>query len=127
MSFDVIDTGYLVDRIGLLNRFPDAVYALANAASVLYTNSRVDNVVDQANFLSTLLCGDFGVMSVLFGIVPISYACGLTPQAQTHLSTPVSNRISWRLNRSSDPIINFSSSTPNVARNNTPSFFSTCK
>lgn len=78
LTFDVIDTGYLIDRVGLLNLFPNSVFALTNASSILYTNTSVQDATEESNLLSNFLCGDVSVMCTLLGIMPVPYACGVT-------------------------------------------------
>jgi hypothetical protein len=118
VTFNVIDTSYLADRVGLLNILPHTVLALQTSASVLYTNTRVENVQQESKLLENMLCGDVGVMCTLFGVVPRPYLSGLTTQAyhqyfpRHHSLTPISNRITWRMTKAGDPILDFNAVKP---------------
>ena len=68
-KFNVIETGYLVDRIGILNLLPNVINALEGLTSVLYTWTRVEKIEDERNLLEKLLCGDVSVMWALLGVV----------------------------------------------------------
>jgi hypothetical protein len=85
-KFNVIETGYLIDRIGILNLSPNVINALEGPTSVLYTSTRVEKIEDERNLLERLLCGDVSLMCALLGVVPPAYLCGHTfqPYNQFH-------------------------------------------
>lgn len=117
--FDVIDTAYLIDRVGLLNLFPSVVLGLRDTTSALYSSTCLR---DEPTLLSKLLCGDVGVMCILLGVMPVPYACGLTTyacqQVRRENSSPITNRITWRLDRTGDSIVEFKNTTPVCDANN---------
>jgi cellobiose-specific phosphotransferase system component IIB len=98
-KFNVIDTAHLIDTVGLLNLFPNTVSFLHSTTSVLYTSSR------ENTGLVTLLCGDSRVMCVLLGIAPVPYLCGVT-------TASIGNRITWRMGKSGDAILQWSQVKP---------------
>src|SRR5271170_60508 len=109
-KFNVIETGYLMDRIGLLNLLPHVIDALQCPASVLYTSTRVEKVAHETNLMENLLCGDVSVLGALLGVVPSAYICGHTFQAseEYHDLRPfaerqLTNRIVWVPTTSADP------------------------
>src|SRR5208282_6109558 len=109
-SFNVIDTGYLIDYVGLLNVLPCVIPLLKYPASVLYTNTEVNKPKSEPNLLARLLCGDVGIMCTLLGIAPMPYITGVTTRsyhadsaAYVSLEQPITNRIPWRLIASDCP------------------------
>lgn len=101
-TFNVIETGYLIDQVGLLNLLPNLVKALDAPASFLYTSTRLEKVSDERNMMEKLLCGDVSVMCALLGLVPSAYLSGhafhpfneyldFRPLA----IRPITNRIVW--------------------------------
>jgi len=114
MRFDVIDTGYLVDRIGLLNLFPHVTALLHNSGSVLYTSTRVGNVAEERELLEQMLCGPVGVMSMLLGVIPAAYLTGNSSVAyqeyhdsRPHSAIPLNNRIMWVVTKAGDHKLEF--------------------
>lgn len=115
--FNAIDTSYLVDHVGILNVLPHVVRALQSTTSVLYTSTRAKSISDELNLLGNLLCAkEISTMCVFFGVVPSAYVSGLTTRTyqpyRSHLPASLDNRITWRLNRAGDRIINYNASTP---------------
>ena len=109
-QFNVIETGYLIDRIGLLNLLPNVIDALKGPGSFLYTSTRVERLEDTTNLMEKLLCGTVSVMCALLGVVPPAYLCGHTFQAfeefedvRPTASRPLINRIVWVPTTSTDP------------------------
>lgn len=109
--FDVIDSGYLVDRIGVLNLLPNVAQLLQNSCSVLYTSTRVADVAAEKNLLEKMLCGDVGIMCMLLGLVPASYLTGntsfayeayLDSQSHAEIKFPLNNRIMWVMTKAGD-------------------------
>jgi hypothetical protein len=80
-TFIAIDTGYLVDSIGLLVLLPHVVSLRQSLLFVLYTNVLAPNTMKDSNLLSNMMCGDIGVMCCLFGVVPVPYLCGVTTRS----------------------------------------------
>jgi MYND finger len=120
-TFDVVDTGYLIDRIGALNVLPHAAYLLKNATSVLYTSTRVNDIAEERNHLSKMLCADVGIMCLLLCVVPAAYLNGHTTQAyhefhdsRPHTAIPLTNRIMWVLMKTGDPLVDFDRGAPSV-------------
>jgi hypothetical protein len=118
-TFDVIDTGYLVDRIGLLNILPHVALLLRNSASVLYTSTWVTNVATERYILREMLCADVGIMCMLLGIVPAAYLNGHTSyayhayhDARPHTAIPLNNRIAWVMTKAGDHKLEFSRVSP---------------
>jgi len=117
--FDVIDTGYLVDRIGLLNILPNVAVLLQNSCSVLYTSTRVRDVAAEKNLLEKMLCADVGIMCMLLGLVPAAYLTGHTSHAyheyhdsRDHTAIPLNNRIMWVMTKAGDHKLEFSRVSP---------------
>ena len=82
-AFHVIDAGYLVDSFGFLNIVPGVIQLLRrvrDGASVIYTSIQVNNIDEEQDLLTRMLCGDVGVMCTLLGIVPIHYLSPHTPR-----------------------------------------------
>ena len=111
-AFHVIDAGYLVNSFGFLNIVPGAIQLLRrvqDGASVLYTSIQVNDVDEEQDLLTRMLCGDVGVMCTLLGIVPIHYLSPYTPRFH-HVNNPtndrtarISNRVPWKLVASDCP------------------------
>ena len=117
--FDVIDTGYLVDRIGLLNLFPHVTTFLHNSMSVLYTSTRVGNVAAERELLEQMLCGPVDVMSMLLGVIPAAYLTGNNLVAyheyhdsRPHTAIPLNNRIMWVMTKAGDHKLEFNRVRP---------------
>ena len=117
--FDVIDTGYLVDRIGLLNLLPNVAVLLQNSCSVLYTSTRVGDVAAERNLLEKMLCADVDIMCMLLGLVPAAYLTGNTSHAyheyhdsRPHTAIPLNNRIMWVMTKAGDHKLEFSRVCP---------------
>jgi MYND finger len=122
--FDVIDTGYLVDRIGLLNILPHVNHLLQNSCSALYTSTWLEDVTAETDLLGKMLCADVGIMCMLFGVVPAAYLTGHTSTAyheyldsRPHTAIPLTNRIMWVMTKSGDHKLEFNrvSTHSNVA------------
>jgi hypothetical protein len=118
-TFDVIETGYLVDRIGALNILPHVAYMLKNSTSVLYTSTCINDIATERDLLSKMLCADIGIMCLLLAIVPAAYLNGHTSQAyheyhdsRPHTAIPLTNRIMWVLMKTGDPIVDFGRVAP---------------
>jgi hypothetical protein len=108
-SFNVIDTAFLPDKIGLLNLLLQIVPLLKPSASVLYTGLNAYSVKEESDFLTKMLCGDVTTMCAFFGIAPTSYLTRLTTRAYNqdnptyeYSKTPVNNRVTWRLTTAGD-------------------------
>jgi len=117
--FDVIDTGYLVDRISLLNLVPHVAVLLQNSLSVVYTSTRVGNVAAERDLLERMLCGDVGVMCMLLGIVPAAYltgnssvACDEYHDSRPQTAIPLNNRIMWVMTKAGDHKLEFNRVSP---------------
>ena len=114
--FSVIDAGYLVDRIGLLNLLPNVAILLENSCSVLYTSTRVGTVAAERNLLEKMLCADVGIMCMLLGVVPAAYLTGNTSHAYHDLGPqtgiPLNNRIMWVMTKAGDHKLEFSRVSP---------------
>ena len=113
LSFNVIDTSNLADDVGFLNILTATIPLLEHSASsTLYTETMRSYPPQggATNLLSDLLCGDVGTMCAILGIVPASYVTGAsaraTDEAYVDDTTPVLNRISWKLATSIDPKLN---------------------
>jgi len=109
-KFNVIETGYLIDRVGLLTLLPNVIDALQGSTSVLYTSTRVETPTDEAKLMEDLLCGDVSVMCALLGVVPSAYLCGHAFQPiedyldlRSVADRPLANRIVWVPTMSTDP------------------------
>ena len=109
-KFNVIETDYLIDRIGLLNLLPNVIDALESPTSVLYTSTRVEKAEDEVNLLEKYLCGDVSTMCALLGVVPSAYLCGHAFQAFEEYhdlrpaeNRPLTSRIVWVPTTSTDP------------------------
>jgi len=120
-QFDVIDTGYLVDRIGVLNLLPNVAQLLQNSCSVLYTSTRVADVAAERNLLEKMLCDDVGIMCMLLGLVPAAYLTGnssyayqayLHSQPHTEIQFPLNNRIMWVMTKAGDHKLEWSRFSP---------------
>ena len=120
-AFNVIETGYAIDRVGFLNLAPYVIPLLKPppAVSVLYTCTNKTFPDRELHLLKTLLCGDVGIMCTLLGIVPIAYTSGTTtrghmqdnPQS-THPLRRIDNRITWKLTTSDSSTANVAHSRP---------------
>ena len=117
--FDVIDAGYIVDRIGLLNLLPNLAVLLQNSCSVLYTSTRVENIAAERNLLETMLCADIGIMCFLLGLVPAAYLTGTASHAyheyhdsRPHSAIPLNNRIMWVMTKVGDHKLEFGRVSP---------------
>ena len=86
-SFNIIDTGFLVDYVGLLNILPCVIPLLKDRASVLYTSTQVGTSQAEPNLLARLICGDVGIMSTLLGIAPTPYITCTTTRFY-HVDSP---------------------------------------
>jgi hypothetical protein len=106
LLFNVIDVGYLIDQVGLLNVLLRVVSILKPSPSVLYTGTRLQ-IQDEPDFLSRLLCGDVDIMCTFLGISPTDYIAGVSTQSYTQDNPSIRYmRIPWRLNTSGDPTAN---------------------
>lgn len=120
-NFNVVETGYVVDRVGFLNLAPHVIPVLKPhpAVSVLYTSTRKTFVETEKDLLKNMLCGDVGIMCTLLGIAPPAYASGVTtrghvqdnPQS-THPFRFLDNRITWKSTTSDSPLANIAMSRP---------------
>lgn len=104
ISYNVIDAGYLIDNIGLLNLLPRVIPLLKPTKSVLYTSTN-DAEVD----LEKLVCGDFEIMCTLLGITPTDHLTRVTTMSNNRV------RIPWRPNTSRDPLATVEHSFPTFA------------
>ena len=98
LLYNIIDAGYLIDDIGLLNLLPRVVPLLDPELSVLYTSTSI-KVKEETDLLPKLLCGEVEIMSILLGVVPANYLTRITTIAH-HIRT----RIPWRLPMYEDPL-----------------------
>jgi MYND finger len=118
--FDVIDTGYLVDRVGSLNLLPHVAQLLQNSCSVLYTSTLVANIIEEFDLLSEMLMTNcHGIMCTVLGIVPAAYLNGTTSQAyheyhdsRPHMAIPLTNRIMWVMTKAGGHMVQFNRVTP---------------
>jgi hypothetical protein len=104
-SFDVIDTSFLVDRVGALNLFPHIVKLLRSPASVIYTGVSMPNIDEEIHLLNMMLsCVDIGGIFTKLGITPTDYGCGLSTRANHYgnLGSNHSYRLTWRPTTSMD-------------------------
>jgi hypothetical protein len=130
LSFNVIETGYLIDYVGLLNILPCVIPLLKQTASVLYTSAQVYNPKAESNLLERLLCGDVAIMCTLLGIAPTPYVTNTTTRfyhidcpALENMEQPITNRISWRLIASDCPTANVAHSVPHCNPSEMAVFF----
>ena len=114
-KFNVIETGYLIDRIGLLNLLPNVIDALEGPASVLYTSTRVQKASDETNLMESLVCADVPIICALLGVVPSAYLSGHSCHAfeeyldlQPVDDRSLTNRIVWVPTTSTDPKVDLS-------------------
>ena len=117
--FDVIDAGYLIDRIGLLNLLPNVAVLLQNSCSVLYTSTQARDVAAERNLLEKMLCANVGIMCMLLGLVPVAYLTGNTSHAyheyldsRPHTAIPLNNRIMWVMTKAGDHKLEFNRVCP---------------
>ncbi|KAG5634677.1 hypothetical protein H0H81_001127 [Sphagnurus paluster] len=106
LSFNVIDTSNLTDSMGLLNVLIMAVPLLERStAAVLNTNTLLtsEDGGGSPGGLTYRACADISTLSLLLGIVPVSYVSGFTSQSNTHEATGISpgkerchEPLSWR-------------------------------
>ena len=101
-KFNVIEMGYVIDRVGFLNLAPFVIPVL-KPRGILYCSSYNVFLDGETVALETILCGDVGIMSTLLGIVPFEYTTGVTTrgyiQDAVHSTNPlrrVDVRIPWR-------------------------------
>ena len=113
LSFNVIDTSNLGDDVGFLNILTATIPLLEHSASsTLYTETMrsYPSQGGTTNLLSDLLCGDVGTMCAILGIVPAPYVTGVsahaTDEAYVDDTTPVLNRINWKLATSTEAKLN---------------------
>ena len=99
LSFAVIDTSNLADRIGTLNLLVAASPLLNGCSSAsLYTESIAKQSKIHQKPADTLLCGHLPTVAVLLGLAPVEYwtnASPVSPGGETILDAPaceVSNK-----------------------------------
>lgn len=128
-AFNVIETGYVVDRVGFLNLAPSIIPLLKSPVSVLYTSTNQIFPETETRLLEQLLCGDVGIMCTLLGIVPIPYISGMTtrghfqdnPQSK-HPWRRIDNRITWKLATSDSPMADVAYARPHFGCDQLSSF-----
>jgi MYND finger len=112
LTFNVVDTSFLVDSVGFHNLVPFVIPLFASNATVLYTSTIILGGNNEEHIVESMLCTlDVGTMSALFGILPTTYVSGLTTRAyhQDNASLPdpatamddvstqlVITRLTWR-------------------------------
>ncbi|KAG5650079.1 hypothetical protein H0H81_000850 [Sphagnurus paluster] len=88
LSFNVIETSNLTDHLGLLNILIVTVPLLERTtAAILNTNTLLrskDTGGLAPGGLTNHACADISTLSLLLGIVPISYVSGFTSQSNIH-------------------------------------------
>lgn len=83
VSFSVIDTSNLTDHIGLLNILITTTPLLSKIPSaVLHTNTLLSSAAE-GKFVDRT-CTDIPTLSLLLGVVPISYVSGFTTRSNIH-------------------------------------------
>lgn len=112
--FDVVDTNYLADSIDFHNLIPHVIPLFASNASILYTNTLM-NDKDEKHILSSMLCIDnISLMCTFYDIAPTAYISDLTTRAhqqdnpnyctaEHNIQTMMINRLTWRTITSLDP------------------------
>jgi hypothetical protein len=110
LSFNIIDTSNLADDVGFINLLTATVPLLEqSSASVMYTETMKSYPPreDSPNLLSELFCADVVSMCALFGIVPAPYVTGFSTRSKDQAfvddTTPVHNRINWKVATGIDP------------------------
>ncbi|KAF5388293.1 hypothetical protein D9615_000823 [Tricholomella constricta] len=87
VSFNVIDTSNLTDHLGLLNILVVTLPLLQRApAAVLHTNTLLmtEDTGGSPGGFTFHACADIPTISLLLGVVPVSYVSGFTSQSNTH-------------------------------------------
>ena len=103
-EYNVFDSGYLLDDIGLMNILPRVAAFLKPTNSLLNTNTKSEDVD-----LEKLLCGNFEIMCTLLGITPTNYLTLITTKSNARTRNswrPNTSRIHWQPWRHSSPKFN---------------------
>lgn len=128
LTFDVVDTSFLVDSVGFHNLVPFVIPLFASNATILYTSTTILGGNNEEHLLESMLCTlDIDTMSALLGILPTTYVGGLTTRAY-HQDNPslrdpttasddvstqlVITRLTWRSITSLDTSAVVSQTTP---------------
>ncbi|TFK74181.1 hypothetical protein BDN72DRAFT_103975 [Pluteus cervinus] len=112
-SFNVIDTSNLLDHVGLINLLVCTTPLLQREPySALLTEALLVSSEDPLTGLSTSTLTGLSVISLLFGLAPISYITNFTSHSDLHnvVSLHIINsspqhheRLSWKFPSSGDP------------------------
>ncbi|KAG6860845.1 hypothetical protein C0995_006983 [Termitomyces sp. Mi166 len=84
LKFDIIDTSNLIDHLGLINILVATVPLLHDhPAATLYTNSLL-NFEENGGRFANRACTDIATLSLLLGVIPVSYVSGFATRTNTH-------------------------------------------
>ncbi|TFK74177.1 hypothetical protein BDN72DRAFT_813437 [Pluteus cervinus] len=121
-SFNVIDTSNLIDHVGLINLLVCTVpLLLREPYSVLLTEALLSVSDDPLTGFSASTITSLSVISILFGLAPLSYITNFTTQSNVHevasqqmmsSSTQYHERLSWKFPSSGDPHILWEAQQP---------------
>ena len=107
--FNVIDTSYLVDRVGLINLLVSAVPLLqSSSSSSIFMESTNQPWSEETKLLRRLLCGDVALICNILGVSPIPYLTKATTRGVTQdlptiydfsnkNTAPGVNKIVWKI------------------------------
>ncbi|KAF5388289.1 hypothetical protein D9615_000827 [Tricholomella constricta] len=106
VSFNVIDTSNLTDHLGLLNILIVTLPILQRTpAALLHTNTLLttEDTVGTPGGFTFHACADIPTISLLLGVVPVSYVSGFTSQSTAHARRSLGSQggtrqetISWK-------------------------------
>ncbi|KAG6831983.1 hypothetical protein H0H87_003127 [Tephrocybe sp. NHM501043] len=104
VKFDIIDTSNLTDHLGLINILAVTVPLLQkHPVATLYTNTLL-SPSEIGGGVAHRACADITTLSLILGIIPVSYVSGFATQTNAHEilmhddpSRPRQETISWRI------------------------------